>query len=161
MTRPNVSRYDDAFIEAFGRGVEELPDAQTKLVKDIVDRIQEEVVTQIEAYVRDDMARNCSDALRETAAQMTESMLSNALAGDNYTIRNLFGFNDWYLKSLYIGPRPTQWALIDAIVARCPDVFLDERLAQRDAEIARMAQDKANLMRRIQYLENPHAGDGG
>ena len=110
---------------------------------------------RIEDYVRDEMGSNAAIGLRDTAARMAESMLSNALAGDDKTIRNLFGFNDWYMKTLYMGSLPTQWALIDAIVARCPDIFAEERVKQRDAEIVELNRKIANLTRQLEWLKNP------
>ena len=65
----------------------------------------------------------------------------NALAGDDQTIRNLFGFSDWYMKNLYMGKLPTQWGLIDAIAERKPEIFRDERIAQQQAQIKQLTQE--------------------
>jgi hypothetical protein len=142
------------FIEAFGRGVEELPEDKTQLVKDIVEKIHEQVIESIEEYIWNEMASKAADKLRDTAAKMAESMLSNALAGDDEAIRNLFGFNGWYMKSFYIGTRPKQWALIDAIVARRPDIFVDERVKQRDAEIVELNRRISLLKLQVERLKN-------
>lgn len=155
MSEPYVNSHDQAFVNAFGRGVERLPDDRTKLVKDIVDRVHEEVVSQVMHYVTEEMAGNAADALREEAAKMTSSMLANALAGDDKEIRNLFGFNEWYMRFSYLGILPKQWALIDAIVARRPDIFLDERLKQRDREITTLNADIARLKAYVHRLEYP------
>jgi hypothetical protein len=158
---PKFSIYDDMFIEAFGRGVEELPEDKTQLVKDIVEKIHEQVIDRIEGYIRDEMASKAADELRDAAAKMAESMLSNALAGDDETIRNLFGFNEWYMSHLYIGPLPTQWALIDAIAERRPDIFANERIKQRDAEIVELNRRIGDLKRYFDHMKNPDGSANG
>ena len=84
-------------------------------------------------------------------------MLANALAGDDDTIKTLFGFNDWYLKHIgHFDNIPTQWKLIDAIVDRRPDVFFDERLKQRDAEIASLQSTVIRLKMRVDQLQEEY-----
>jgi hypothetical protein len=155
MTQPFVSSYDQAFLDAFDKGIKEMPQDLSGLVKATLDRVHEEVLSSLQFYIQDDMKSNLDREIRSHAADVASSMLANALAGDDKEIRNLFGFNDWYMKNLYLGREPTQWALIDAIVARRPDVFVDERIAQRDAEIQELNRRVANLMRRVEHLENP------
>jgi hypothetical protein len=155
MSTPFVSGYEQAFLDAFGRGIEELPEEHAALVKAIVDKIHEEVSDRIMQHVNEEMASAAADHLRDVAAKMCSSMLGNALAGDDKQIRNLFGFNDWYLKHGYLGDHPTEWKLIDAIVERRPDIFLDERLAQRDREIADLRRDLQRARDRIHALTHP------
>ena len=155
MTTPFVSGYEQAFLDAFGRGVEELPEDHAALVKTIVDKIHEEVSDRIMHHVREEMAGAAADHLRDVAASMCSSMLGNALAGDKKQIRDLFGFSEWYLKHGYIGSYPTEWKLIDAIVDRRPDIFIDERLAQRDREIADLKHDLKRACDRLQALLHP------
>jgi hypothetical protein len=155
MSGPFVSSYDEAFLAAFGRGIKELPADKTKIVKDIVDKIHEEVVSHIEYYVQGEMASNAADHIRYEAAKICSSMLADALAGDDKTIRDLFGFSEWYTKHGYIGSGATQWKLIDAIVARRPDIFLDERLAQRDREIADLQREVKRIKEYNHRLLHP------
>jgi hypothetical protein len=153
MTKPYVSIYEDAFLEAFGRGMEELPQNSADLVKGIVDKIHEAVLTPIMDYVVNKMATEAADALREEAAKVAQSMLMDALAGDDFAIQRLFGFDGSQRRHAYLGALPTQWALIDAIAERRPDVFLDERLKQRDREIADLKERGKILARSVLSLQ--------
>src|SRR6185437_13397980 len=157
MTQPFVSSYDQAFLDAFDKGIKEMPKDLSGLVKATLDRVHDDVLSSLQFYIQHDMQSNLDGEIRSHAAEVASSMLANALAGDDKEIRNLFGFNDWYMKHLYMGSTPTQWALIDAIVARRPDLFVDERIAQRDAEVRELNRQIANLKRRIEHLENPYA----
>ena len=159
MNEPYVSSYDEQFMEAFDRGVQQLPEDRIKVVKDIVDKIHEEVITQLHYYIEDDLKKNVDAQIRDHASKVASSMLANALAGDDQEIRKLFGFSDWYMK--YAGVNrdlPTQWALIDALIARRPDIFVDERIKQREREIAALTErvgrlEAANLRLREYYGE--------
>ena len=147
MNEPYVSSYDEQFMQAFDRGIQQLPESRTKVVKDIVDKIHEEVITQLHYYIEDDLKKNVDAQIRDHASKVASSMLANALAGDSQQLRTLFGFNDWYMK--YAGVNrdlPTQWALIDALVARRPDIFVDERIKQREREVVVLTE-------RVQRLE--------
>jgi len=159
MSDPFVSSFEQPFIEAFGRGCGQIPDDLKATVKAIVDRIHEDVIGQIEYYVADDLKTNMAEAVRSEAAAVAKSMLMNALAGDDKAIRNLFGFNDWYMRHAYSGDLPTQWALIDAIVAKRPDIILDERLRQRDQEIEGLRLANKNLSRQVEYMRRKLAGE--
>lgn len=151
MSEPIVSSYETAFVEAFGRGISAMPDDHTKVIKDIVDKIHERVISDIENYIMDDMKSNINDSIRQEAASVASSMLADALAGDDKEIRSLFGFHEWYMKSPWRNDgKPTQWALIDAIVARRPDLFVDERIKQRDREIE---VAKGEIARLNKYIE--------
>lgn len=157
MNEPFVSSYEEQFMEAFDRGIQQLPEDRTKVVKDIVDKIHEEVISQLHYYIEDDLKKNVDDQIRDHASKVASSMLANALAGDDQQIRKLFGFNDWYMK--YAGVNrdlPTQWALIDALVARRPDIFVDERITQRDAEIKNLTERVARLEASNQRLREEY-----
>ena len=137
MSNPVVSSFDKKFMAAFNSGCAAIPEDQSKTIKDVLDKIHERVISDLEYYIAENIKENASYAIRDEAAAVAKSMLMNALAGDDKEIRNLFGFNEWYMKHAYIGDRlPTQWALIDALMKRRPDVFTDERIAQRDCELA-------------------------
>lgn len=136
MSDPLVSSYDEKFMEAFGRGALTIPENKAKIIKDMVEKIHEDVISQIEYYVIDELKMNVNGAIRQEASEVARSMLMNALAGDDKEIRNLFGFNEWYMKHVWNFDRlPTQWALIDALIDRRPELFVDERIKQREAEI--------------------------
>lgn len=152
MSKPFVSTYDEVFKEAFSKGIQEMPESLPGLVKDILDKVHEEVLQSLGNYIQDEMKSNMDREIMGFASEVTESMLSNALAGDSKEIRNLFGFNEWYMKHLYMGKKPTQWALIDALVARRPDLIIDERISQRDVEIQELNRQISNLQNRIDYL---------
>ena len=161
MAEPYVSSYDQAFMDAFDKGIKEMPDTLQNMVKTMLDKFHDEILGNLQYYIQDEMKSNLDGEIRGHAAKVAESMLANALAGDDREIRNLFGFNDWYMKHLYIGSKPTQWALIDALVERRPDIFVNERIAQRDAEIMQLNQQVSNLQRQLNYMkENYVVADG-
>jgi hypothetical protein len=141
-------------MEAFEKGAKEMPSDLSGIVKAMVDQVHDEALDQLTSYITDEMRSNINAEIRNQAASVASSMLANALAGDDRQIRTLFGFNDWYMKHLYSGSKPTQWALIDALVARRPDLFVSERIAQRDAEIGLLTQEVCRLKERLAYMEN-------
>lgn len=159
MSEPHVSSYNERFMEAFGKGVDSLSDDKSQLIKDMVDKIHEEVISRIEYYVIDELKSNVDDALRSEAAKVASAMLADALAGDDETIRTLFGFNKHYMTHRWIGDRrPTQWDLIDAIVSRRPELFVNEALAQKDVEIKAQTAEVARLHRRLDEMRNHYEG---
>ena len=121
--------------------IRELGCERNKITDTICDAIQENVRYNTEEY----LAESIKDDITNRAAKVAESMLMNALAGDDSTIRNLFGFSDWYMRNLYSGRLPTQWALIDAIADRKPELFSDEKIKQQAAEIANLQREVARL----------------
>lgn len=156
----NVSSYEEVFRDAFDKAFGELPEQYPDLVKQVCDKIYEAVVERVRDDVRDYLAENIKDDLCRKAAEMAESMLMNALAGDDKEIRNLFGFSDWYMRHLYLGQLPTQWALIDAITDRRPDIFLDERIKQREAEILNLKNENQRIRQLAEHWQNK-ANEGG
>lgn len=156
MSEPYVSSYDQVFRDAFDKGIKEMPQDLSGLVKTIVDKLHEDVLSNLNYYIVDEMKSNIDREIQDHASKVASSMLANALAGDDREIRNLFGFNDWYMKHSYVNEhnKPTQWALIDAITARRPDLFVSERIAQRDVEIVKLNQRIANLNRQLDYMKN-------
>ena len=154
MSEPFVSAYDKVFMDAFDKGIKKMPQDLSSLVKTMLDKFHEETLDSLQNYILDDMKSNLDLQIQDYAADVARSMLTNALAGDDKEIRNLFGFDEWYMKHPYIGDKPTQWALIDAIVARNPDIFVMERLAQRESEIVGLTRQISELTRQIDYLKS-------
>ena len=154
MSEPYVSAYDQVFLDAFDKGIKEMPQDLSGLVKTMLDKMHEEVLSSLQYYIADEMKSNLDLEIRDHASKVASSMLANALAGDDKEIRSLFGFNEWYMKHPYSGSRPTQWGPIDAITARRPDLFVSERIAQRDAEIADLNQRITNLTRQFDYMKD-------
>lgn len=155
MSKPYVNSYNKAFLKAFSYGLTRMPDT-TKLKKEIVDNVFQDIVHQVEGYISDQMAMNLDDMIREKAREVAESMLMNAIAGDDKDIKNLFGFDDWYMKHSYIGSMPTQWKLIDALMERKPELFTNEKIAQQksqidllEKELARVTEYKNRLLEEI------------
>lgn len=160
MSEPQVSAWHDEFRETFGKAFDAAMEAQpdrAPLVKKLIDDIWESVVQQLQDSISDYLYENLKDRMCDSASKVAESMLTNALAGDSKELRNLFGFNEWYTKHLYSGRLPTQWALVDALALRHKDLIVDERIKQRDAEIAGLKQQISNQARRIAHMENPYA----
>lgn len=132
----HVSSYEDEFRESLDKALSELPEDHKKMINKVTGTICEAIQEQVRYNTENYLAEAIKDDIAQRAAKVAESMLMNALAGDDHTLRNLFGFSDWYMKNLYLGKLPTQWALIEAIVAKNPQLFNDERFKQKDAEIA-------------------------
>ncbi len=159
MTQPFVAMYTDSIRQAFSKVLEneEFAD-QEKIVSSLVDKILVEVIDRLHYFVTEDMISNIGDTISAKAAEVAEHMLRDALAGDNQELRNLFGFNDWYMKHAFsASPLPKQWQLIDAIVKRNPQFFVDERLLQRDKEIALLKDNVQKLMKENQRLFEENA----
>ena len=153
-----VNSYDEVFKEAFKKGVDTMPDKLKEIVKTLSDTIHEQVLDNLFYTIENDMKDNLDCAISSTAAKVCESMLMNALAGDDKEIRNLFGFNDWYMKSLYLGQMPTQWALIDAIIAKNPEVFVNERIAQQARVIEELNRTSIRQKEYIAQLREKYEG---
>lgn len=158
MSQPYVSPYHELIIEAFDSGFDAALDAErmidrTALVKKLVDEVWETAVSHLHASIDDYLGENLKDATKQRAAEVAEHMLRDALAGDDKQLRNLFGFNDWYMKHTYTGNFPTQWALLDVLIARRPDLMVDERIKQRDREIELLRQNIGGLHRQIAHLK--------
>jgi hypothetical protein len=156
----HVSSYEEVLREGLDKALSELPEDHKQMINKITDTIceaiQESVRYNTEAY----LAEAIKDDIASRAAKVAESMLMNAISGDDKTIRNLFGFNDWYMKNLYMGKLPREWALIEAIVERKPDLFNDERFKQKDAQIANLQREVARLKNYWEgYEVERHDGD--
>lgn len=151
-----VNSYEKIFRDAFDRGLEAIrPEDKEALVKKLVDEICEATVDRVRSAIDEDLLANVRDNLCREAARVAESMLMTALAGDDAALRNLFGFDDWYMKTPYVGQLPTQWKLIEALIERRPDLFVDERIAQRDAEVEALRRDNERLEKQVAwYREN-------
>lgn len=147
-----VNQYQDTIQDAFKLATENLPDDHTKLVNDISDKICEQVSEKVRDLTTEYLFVNMADDIQRVAAKTAESMIMNALAGDDRELRNLFGFSDWYMKNLYLGALPTQWELIDKLMERQPDVFCNEKIAQQQAEIEQLRHDKIRLTEYIKSM---------
>ena len=158
MSQPYVSPYHEQIIEAFDSGFDAALDTErtidrTALVKKLVEEIWETVLVHLHASIDDYLGENLKDATRRRAADVAEHMLRDALAGDDKQLRNLFGFNDWYMKHAYQGNFPTQWALLDVLMARRPDLMVDEKIKQQAREIEWLKQNMGSLYRQIARLK--------
>lgn len=152
MSSPYVSSYDETFMKAFSGAIDQMPTEHESAIKKIHNEILNEVIEKLEYYVQYDMKSNLDGAIRQEAAKVAESMLMNALAGDDKQIRNLMGFNDWYMKHLYVGERPTQWKLMEALMERRPDIFVNEQIAQQQREIEHLKAEVKRLGDRVMQL---------
>lgn len=160
MSGPYVNSYDDKFMDAFGRGITSIPDDKANTIKDMVEKIHEEVISKIEYYVIDELKSNLDDQIRQEAASVASSMLANAIAGDDKEIRNLFGFSEYYMQYAHdFNNLPKQWALIDALVVRRPDLFVDERIAQRDREIVALKHEMKRLREYMEFRRRQCEGE--
>jgi len=130
--------YVSRFEEALDVALVELPEKHTDMINNITDTICGAIQERVRECTVDYLADSIKEDISERAAKVAESMLMNALAGDDQTIRNLFDFNSYYMKNLYLGSLPTQWALIDAIAERNPKLFSDERIKQQAAQIVEL-----------------------
>jgi hypothetical protein len=146
MTRPYVNSYTESIQRAFEELDEENFIDQEKIVKSIVDKILEEVTDRVHCFISDYVISNLKDSFCAKAAEVAEHMLRDAIAGNDKQIRNLFDFNEWYMKHRYHGSQPKQWDLINAIVEKNPQIFIDERFTQKDKEIE-LWKDSYNRMK--------------
>ncbi len=154
MIQPFVNMYTDSVRQAFSKVLENEEFAnQEKIVSSLVDKILVDVMDRLHYFITEDMINNIGDTISAKAATVAEHMLRDALAGDDKELRNLFGFNDWYMKHAFsTSPLPKQWALIDAIAERHPQFFVDERILQRDKEIALLKDNVQKLTKENQRL---------
>lgn len=144
MTLPFVSSYDDAVRKAFDAF--EFKDKE-KIVTTLVDEIIEQVVDKARDEISSSLLADIQDDICRRAARIASSMLADALAGNDEQIRSLFGFDDYYLQHRFSDSRfPTQWNLIEAIAARRPDLFVDERIKQLEWKLGELEQRNAGLM---------------
>jgi len=154
-----VSIYNETFDKAIENSIEQMPDRVVDLAKTMTDAIFDRVWTNLEEYILNDMKANLDSNLKNAAAKIAESMLMNALAGDDKEIRNLFGFSDYYMRHMYIGNLPTQWSLITAIVKSNPDLFKDERLNQLQALYDNQNKENQRLHQYIDMLKKQINGE--
>jgi hypothetical protein len=156
MIQPFVNSYNETICQTLGAAIDAAMSEvvnRTPLVKKIVDDIWYEVVQRLHDSIDDYLGENLKDTLCARAAEVAEHMLRDALAGDDKELRNLFGFNDWYMKHSYVGQLPTQWALIDALAKRHQGLIVDERIKQRDREIELLRLCITNLKRELAYFK--------
>lgn len=136
-----VTPYEEKLREGLEKAISEIPDDHKKMIDKITDTICESIQERVRSNTQEYLAASIQDDIFHRAAKVAESMLMNALAGEDKEIRNLFGFSDYYMKSLYLGKLPTQWALIDAIAKRNPKIFGDERIKQQEAQISDLQRE--------------------
>jgi len=145
-----VSSYEKAIRDAFDSVSNDLPGDHEKLITKISDEICEAVSENIRNRVRDYLMENIKDDICRDAASVAESMLANAMAGDDKQLRNLFGFNEWYMKHLYTGNYPTQYALLDMLIKRHPTLFADERMRQLETLVSEQQKTIDRLTKRLE-----------
>ena len=148
MTKPVVDQAAAFFTADFPDAMSEIPASLPKVIKLLLDKTFEEVATKIENYILENLRDKLKEEVKDVAAEVAESMLCSALAGDNQEIKNLFGFHSWYNQRAYVGKLPTQWALIDAIVARNPGLFESERIKQLETDVQYLKEENARLAKR-------------
>jgi len=142
----HISQYTDALEMA----IDDLPEKHTGLIEKITDQIWDEVQNKLRDHTTQYLLDIVKDDLQQKAAEMAESMLRNAIAGKDRAIRNLFDFNDYYMKNLYVGKPPTQWKLLDTIIERHSNVFIDEKIKQQKTEIENLKRENLRLTK---YLD--------
>jgi cell division protein FtsB len=143
--------YADTIRKAFSELPTNLVD-QEKIVENIVKNVLESVVDKVQFQISDYLIENIKGDVCQKAAEIAEHMLRDALAGDDKELRNLFNFNDWYMQySMPLSVNlPKQWKLIDAIVKRHPQFFVDERIKQYEKHVESL---KANIQRLEKHID--------
>ena len=152
----SVSSYCDVFREAFSVSCEGMDENCEKIVDKIEDLIWRSVQEKVRENTLNYLEENIKDDICQKAAKVAESMLANAIAGDDTTLRNLFGFSEWYMKNLYVGEYPTQYELIDMLVRRHPEFFQKERERQLLKRIELLTKELKRV--RTYYLEKLEEG---
>lgn len=130
-----VNSYEEIFKDGLENALKKLPDEYLELINKITDTIFEKCQEKIRYETETYLAESIKDDIINRAAKVAESMLMNALAGDEKEIRNLFGFHDWYMKHAYIGNLPREWKLIEKIIEKRPDIFIDEKIKQLETQV--------------------------
>lgn len=149
-----VSSYENKLREVIDNQIKDLEQPECDLVKKLCDTMHERIVQRMHDDMKDYFMSNLRDDICHEAARLAEMHIQTALTGDEKEIKNMFGFNDFYKeKPVYYGSHPYQWDLIDAISARNPGVFVNEKIEQ---QAGRIRQLEADLARRLTYCENYH-----
>lgn len=134
-----VGSFEKAFRDAFSETLAELEaEPFEDQVKKIADKLGEVVLDRVHDDIRDRLISSVGDSICEKASEVAARMLENALAGDDRTLRKLFGFYTYptaYQFSAW-GTRPQRWSLIEALMARSPEFFQNERIGQLEGEVA-------------------------
>ena len=154
-----VSSYEDDLREGLAEAISKLPDEHKEMINKITDTICEAIQEKVRYNTEEYLAESIKDDICHRASKVAESMIMSALAGDDKEIKNLFGFNDWYMKNLYMGKLPREWALIDAIAERKPEIFHDEKIKQQEAQIVELQREVARLKNYWAGYEVSEQGD--
>lgn len=152
-----VSPFEEQFTESLTKATEDLPEQYEELIKDIEDKIWNAVQDKLRDSTVHYLKDNMKDDILQHAAKVAESMISNALAGDDKTLRNLFGFSDWYMKNRYLGEHPREYKLLDMLVERHPDFFVNEKIKQLETDNKALNHELQRL--RAYYYEKYEAED--
>ncbi len=130
-----VNSYEEIFRDGLENALSKLPSDYLESINKITDAIFEQCQEKIRYETETYLAESIKEDIANRAAKVAESMLMNALAGDEKEIRNLFGFNDWYMKHAYIGNLPREWKIMEEIIKKRPDVFIDEKIKQLEKQV--------------------------
>jgi hypothetical protein len=158
-----VGTYESEFRKAFTDTLDNLEAEPFEAsVKKIVDRLAEDVVDRVHDDVRDRLISAISDSICAKAAEVATRMLESALAGDDNELRNIFGFYQHPAGSLAhhatFAPRLQRWQLIDALVERRPDFFIDERLDELNEKLISAQRQATNLQKQVNWWRDKAEG---
>ncbi len=154
-----VSIYDGVIDEAFRKGIDGLSETQEATIKVVIDELLERVSEGLRNSMKDWLIENLKDDIARKAAETAERMIESALAGDEDQIINLFGFYSHYKdRPVYGGKHPRQWDLLNAIIAKNPEPFVNEKIQQQASYIK---QFEADFARHKQYCEDNHINKDG
>ncbi len=140
-----VSSYENHLRDGLDTALNKLPEEYLESINKITDIIIDQCQEKIRFYTEEYLAESIKEDIMNRAAKVAESMIMNALAGDQREIRNLFGFNDWYMKHAYVGNLPREWKLIEEIVKRMPEVFVDEKIKQLETQVKNLEKECVRL----------------
>ena len=149
-----VSTYDPIFRKAFEGACAGFDETAQAVLSDKFAKCMREALYELQGDIENNMASNMEDELCRRAASVAEQMIQAALAGDDKTIRNLFGFYDGYHSEVYPSDLlrynlPQQWRLVNAIVVANPTLFQDERFRQQESTIESLRAEVAKLRVRL------------
>ncbi len=135
-----ISLYEEIIRDAVDKALgNKLPFDREKIIKEYTDKMCYEVIDGIRDYITDEFFENVKDDICRKAAEVLTSMLKDALAGDDETLKNLFGFRYEYLHFRFIPYNtynlPTQVNLINTIVKANPNIFVNEKIKQLEWEL--------------------------
>lgn len=145
------------FEESIKVVVEEVSSETEDLVNHLVDKmvsdIHDKLFEKVSNRLFDHLIESVQDRIDIVASDGASAILAKALQGDDKTLKDLFGFSDWYLNrsSIIFEFRDlTQVKLIEYLIKTYPQFFIDEAFKQKDT-ILNLHKDEIERLKQIVF----------